>query len=322
MDPAIFASPRCRIVAMRSTLRRVRSISARFAAAALCVLAAPALHAKDAARQGLRFDSAGVLDLAERTQQVANGRPVPVVVLEAAAAKAVFAAKIQDEDQVALRFSDDEYACRPPSPACTTTQEARLIDAGGGAVRREGKRLTIASPATAAALFFDWNMAATKSADGDSATHAYLGILPGSGYHRVEVQFGHDAPGNFLVNPGNARVAFVHNGSDVAVPAPDGLHLVTFNTMNPPLTLRVAALDATGPRLALTCAVKPDSPATAQFRGWRDAHGFDLTLLPAGSGGEEVVAMRLALDAHGWKVATAHPERMATTGFACVQSSR
>jgi hypothetical protein len=151
--------------------------------------------------------------------------------------------------------------------------------------------------------------------------HAYLGRLAGNGYHRIEVQFGHDAPGSFLVNPGNGKVAFVHNGGDIAVPAPDGMHMLTFNSMNPPLSVRVVALDASGPRLALTCTVKPDSPATAQFKGWHDASAFDLALLPGGTRGEEIIALRLRHDAQGWHVASIDPGRIAMIAFACRQSS-
>ena len=70
-------------------------------------------------------------------------------------------------------------------------------------------------------------------ADGDEETHWYLGTLPGSRYQRVEVQFGHDAPGNFLVNPQSGKVAFVHNGADLVAPSPDGMLLVTWNALNP-----------------------------------------------------------------------------------------
>jgi hypothetical protein len=295
--------------------------TSHLAAAALFALAAGSLQAREDPRRGLHFDSPGVLDLAERTQAIENGSAVPATLLGAADAKAILTAAALDEARPALRFSDDQYACDPPSRACSEAGERALVDAAGSTVKREGKRLTVVPSAGAPAIFLDWTMATTKSADGDLGTHVYLGRLAGSGYHRTEVQFGHDAPGSFLVNPGNGKIAFVHNGSDIAVPAPDGLRLLTFNSMNPPLSLRVAALDASGPRLALTCTAKSDSPATARFKGWHDASSFDLALLPAGERGEEILALRLQHDAQGWHVASVDPGRVATIAFACRQPS-
>jgi hypothetical protein len=304
-----------------STRRSATGTTSRLAIAALFALATGSLHAKGDPRRGLRFDSPGVLDLAERTQTIENGSAVPVRALGTADAQAILAATALDEAQPALRFSDDQYVCVPPSRVCSEAGERALVDAAGSTVKRAGKRLTVVPSAGAPAIFLDWTRATTKSAEGDLQTHAYLGRLAGSGYHRTEVQFGHDSPGSFLVNPRNGKIAFVHNGSDVAVPAPDGLRLITFNSMNPPLSVRVAALDASGPSLSLTCTVKPDSPATARFKGWHDASSFDLALLPGGTRGEEILALRLQHDAQGWHIASPDPERIAAIAFACRQSS-
>jgi hypothetical protein len=312
--------------------RRTPNASARKAArdavlratiVAACTLAPDDLHARDVVQSGLRFDSPAVLDLAEHTQDIANASAVPVVALGATNAKEILVARTLDEEHPAWPFSDEEYACTPPSATCSRAQEQKRMDATGGTVRRNGKRLTVTPSAGAPAIFVDWKAATTRTADGDEAAHSYLGRLPGSGYHRIEVRFGHDAPGSFLVNPDNGNVTFVHNGSDVVVPAPDGLHLVTFNSMNPPLSLRIAELDANGARLALTCTVAQDGPATVQFKGWRDAHSFDLALLPAGiRGEEEVIALHMARDARGWSVAASDRARLATLAFSCRQRSR
>lgn len=278
-------------------------------------------YAKGDPHAGLRFDSPSVLNLAARTQTIKDGREVPAASLGAADAKRILTAPTLDETAPALGFSDDAYGCKPPSRACSLAHERALMDATGPAVQRDGKRLTIAPTSGSPAVFVDWIMAPTKSAEGDQTTHAYLGRLPGSGYHRVEVQFGHDAPGDFLINPDTGATAFVHNGSDIVTPAPDGMHLLTFNALNPPFSLRVATLAAAGPRLALTCAVKPDSPAFVQFKGWHDASSFDLALLPGGAIGEEIIALRLRQDAQGWHVASLDPERIATVAFVCRQAS-
>jgi hypothetical protein len=135
------------------------------------------------------------------------------------------------------------------------------------------------------------------------------------------VQFGHDAPGNFLVNPGNGGVAFVHNGSDVVSLSPDGKRLVTFNRINPPVSVRLADLDATGPRLALTCGAAKRSVAGLQLKGWHEAASFDLTLLPSGRPGSDSVPLRLVLGANGWQIAMPDPARAGSLAFACRQRS-
>src|SRR4029079_5405206 len=131
-------------------------------------------------------------------------------------------------------------------------------------VRREQRRLVIKPAAAPVVTYIDWAEPTTKNADGDSETHWSLGTLSGSGFHQVEVQFGHDAPGSFLINPENGKTAFVHSGSDIVALSPDKSRLVTFNPDNPPLTLRVAVLDESGPRIELECTARADDRATAQ----------------------------------------------------------
>jgi hypothetical protein len=292
---------------------------ARLAMLSLAAFLAGTASAKDVTQRGLRFDSPGVLDLAERTQQVA-GAAAPVTALAPAEAEKILSAPTLSEEQPSLSFSDDVYGCEKPSRDCSFEHERKLIAASNAAVKREGKRLTIVPVSGAPAVFLDWKMPTTKTADGDEETHWYLGRMSGSGYHRVEVQFGHDAPGNFLINPGSGKVTFVHNGSDVVVPAPAGKYLLTFNTLNPPLSIRVAALDAAGPRLHLQCEVGKDNDRIAgQFKGWHDAGSFDLALqIPAAhSEPVQAIAMRLTVHDGLWSVATSHPERLAATGFNC-----
>jgi hypothetical protein len=284
---------------------------------ALALIALGAAQAKR--REGLRFDSPGVLDLAERSQKVL-GAAISTGVLAPSEAEKILVAPAISEEQPSLLFSDDVFACKQPSRACSLEHERKLIAAASNAVKRDDKRLTIAPASGAPGVFIDWKIPESTTADGDEETHWYLGSLPGSGYHRIEVQFGHDAPGNFLVNPANGKMAFVHNGSDVVAPAPDGLHLLTFNTLNPPLSVRVAALDALGPSLELQCAVDKDNDRiSAQFKGWHDAHSFDLVLqIPAmHSGPVRAIAMRLSQHDGIWSIATAEPERLAALGFAC-----
>lgn len=269
--------------------------------------------------EGLRFDSPGVLDLAERSQKVV-GAAISTGVLAPAEAEKILAAPTFSEEQPSLAFSDDVFACKKPSRACSLEHESKLIAASNAAIKRDDKRLMIVTASGAPAVFIDWKIPESRTADGDEETHWYLGRMPGGGYHRVEVQFGHDAPGNFLVNPANGKMAFVHNGADLVAPAPDGLHLLTFITLNPPLSVRLAALDAVGPSLELQCEVGKDNErVSGQFKGWHDARSFDLVLqIPAmHSAPARVFAMRLTWHDATWTIAAAEPGRLAAIGFAC-----
>jgi hypothetical protein len=290
----------------------------------LIVLCMAAFHgssasAKDGMQRGLRFDSPGVLDLAERTQK-AEGALAPMMALAPYEAAKILAAPTLSEELPALRFSDDIYGCKKPSKTCSAEHEGKLIGASNGAIKRDGKRLTIVPVSAAPAIFFDWKVPTTKTADGDEEAHWYLGRLDGNGYHRVEVQFGQDAPGSFLINPQSGKIAFVHNGSDVVVPSADAAHLLTFNSLNTPLSIRVAALDAAGPSLELQCEVGKDNDrVTGQFKGWHDASSFDLVLqIPAvHSGPVRVIAMRLSRHDATWGIAAGEPERLVALGFVC-----
>ncbi len=296
-----------------------RVVPLRISAVTLCALMAVAAQAKDEPGQGLRFNSAGVLDLAERSQKV-SGDAVPVVSLDVTEAAKIIAAQTLGEDQTSLTFSDDVYHCAKPSKTCSQEHERSLIDAGQGAVKRDGKTLSVSSTAAAPAVFVDWNVPESKSADGDAETHWYLGRLAGSGYQRIEVQFGHDAPGNFLINPANGKIAFVHNGSDVVAPAPDGMRLVTLNALNSPLSLRVAALDDAGPRLVAQCdASNEDFHVEIRFKGWHDAHGFDFVLevQPDINKPARRIALRLAQSGSGWTLATSDHVPLISMGFSC-----
>lgn len=303
---------------MSSELKSLRCACCFVALAALGMFAAT-LYAKDEPGKGLRFDSSGVLDLAERTQQVA-GDPVVFGPLGAEEAGKIVAAQTLSEEQAALKFSDEVYGCTKSSKACSLEHERKLIEATSGAVKRDGKHLTVTSTSGNADAFVDWNLPATRSADGDEETHWYLGRLEGSAYYRVEVQFGHDAPGNFLINPASGKIAFVHNGSDVVAPSPDGAQLVTLNTLNPPLSLRVASLDKDGPRLILQCeASNENERVEAEFKGWHDAHSFDFAFVihPENNKLARRIAVRLTQGSTGWTLATSDQVPLTAIGFAC-----
>jgi hypothetical protein len=269
--------------------------------------------------RGLRFDSPGVLDLAERSQRIAGGQVVRAGDLAATDAERIYAAPAIGEDPPVLRFSDDEFGCAKPSRQCSLEHERKLLDAAAAAVTRDGKRLIVKPSGGAPALFIDWKQPTTKTADGDEETHWYLGRLPGSNYERIEVLFGHDAPGNFLVNPQSGKVAFVHNGADLVAPSPDGRLLVTWNSLNPPLSLRVAALDADGPSLVLQCAAPEGRERlTPVFKGWRDAHAIDF-VVEIGAQGKSMARLAASLRENDgrWQLAASDGARLAVTGLSC-----
>jgi hypothetical protein len=267
------------------------------------------------AAKGLRFNSPDVTDLA-RHAPLLDGKSVRVVALETAVAAQILAAPPIDQEHATLPFSDYTFGCAADSKTCVPQHEQQLIAASASAVRRDHKWLAVKPGEAPAAVFVDWTEPTTKTADGDSETHWYLGTLTGNGFHQVEVQFGHDAPGSFLINPKNGRTAFVHIGSDIVALSPDNSRLVTFNPDNPPLTLRVALLDGNGPNVELECTAGADDRSVGQFKGWHDAQAFDLALQPAHNGAN--VALRIANGKDGWAVA-ADAKALAAAGFACRQ---
>ncbi|HET7063009.1 MAG TPA: hypothetical protein VFI49_01950 [Rudaea sp.] len=302
---------------------RARAKRSLLYAGLMAIAAAPLAAAVAGNEHGVRFNTAGVLDLAERSQTVANGRAVPAAELPATDAQEIFAAQAVGENELPLRFSDDVFGCAKPSRQCSTQHERALIDASGGAVRREGKRLTVVAADGQAATFVDWKQPTTKTADGDEETHWYLGRMPKNGYQRVEVEFGHDAPGNFLINPQSGKTAFVHNAADLVAPSPDERLLVTFNSLNPPISIRVAALDAAGPRLVLQCQA-PESVArlTPVFKGWHDATALDLVFeIGEQSKSMQRLAVRLVRRADGWHLEASDAARLERVGLTCRQDA-
>jgi len=286
-------------------------------ACASCAIAAAA----PGAERGLRFNSPGVLDLAKRSLQIDGGRPVPIAALVDEDAQHIFAAAAVGENSLPLAFSDDVFGCKQASPKCSREHERKLLDAAGPTARREGKQLSITPTSGEVVKFVDWTEPTTKTGDGDAETHWYLGRLGGSGYARVEVEFGHDAPGNFLINLQNGKSLFVHNAADLAAPSPDGRLLVSYNALNPPLSLRVAALDGEGPRLALQCQVPEGGARLAPvFKGWHDATSFDLVVeVGEQSKSMQRLALRASHDGGHWRLAASDNARMDTIRLVCFE---
>ncbi|MEP6483752.1 MAG: hypothetical protein ABJB01_04830, partial [Rudaea sp.] len=211
------------------------------------------------------------------------------------------------------------FGCKPPSKRCSQSAEHKRIDASKGTATRQGATLNIAANAGAPVVFKDWKLAESKSADGDGETHWYLGTLPGSGYARVEVQFEHDAPGDFLINAANGKSAFVHNGSDVVALSPEGLSVLTYDNLNAPMSMRIASLGRDGPSIAVQCVGKADDRTQVEIRGWRDAKTVDLAIVSRDEAGQraQTAAVRLQKIGSVWQIATGNPERLLALGFSC-----
>ena len=275
-----------------------------------------------AADRGLRFDSPGVLDISAETVRM-SGSSVSVASLDAADASSIAAAPKLSDDASTLPFSSDVFGCSAKATDCVAKNEAKRLADSGGAAKREDKRLTITPSKGSPVVFADWKDIVTKSVDGDGETHWYLGALKGSGYQRVEVQFFHDSPGSFLINPANGKSLFVHNGSDVSSPSPDGKFLLNYDELNAPLTVRIASLDADGPAMTLQCkGPTADEGPHFEFKGWHDATSLDLGLVgqAAKSKLAHATAVRLRRTVAGWDVATDHPEELKSAGFSCQQA--
>lgn len=264
---------------------------------------------------GLRFDTPGVLDLS--AHELKDAKPaaagIPTRTLAADTATAILAAPPVEQDGPVVRMVGMEAGCADLLDACVRKYESKRIAAESSAVARTGKRLLI-KPNTAAPLaFVDFSRPAGKAADGDSATHIYAGRFGKAGYHRVEIQFGHDAPGSFLVSSADGKVAFVHNGGDIAALSPDGSRMVVVNLWSQPVYVRIAQLDDAGPSVELQCGTGDSQVRiSASFKGWQGDDALDLVLAPESGNPRDSSAVPLRLEfADGrWTQATPDPERL------------
>ncbi len=155
----------------------------------------------------------------------------------------------------------------------------------------------------------------------DGEKFLYAGRLSGSGYHRVEVRYGHDSPGSFLINPFSGKTAYAHNGSDVAVLSPSGERLLVFDTLNPPFALAVASLSKTGPTIEVQCRFAPRTVRVrAGFSGWRDDTAFELVFTPAATTPVAPAAIPARVEMTGGRWVVFTPEsrlQQELPGFAC-----
>lgn len=272
--------------------------------AGLCVL--------HAAYGAYRFEDPAVLDLsaAERLLPLQKGERMAVQPLAADAAAAILAAPDHSMDAPGQVPYTDEKG------RGARKQEQARIAAESAAVQRGDKMLRIKPQSGAAVEFMDRQTPARADADGDSERFFYAGRIGAGAYHRVEVLFGHDSPGSFLVNPASGKTAFVHNGGDTVVLSSDGNWLLDLDPLNAPFLLAVADLGADGPESALICHGGGSGIASVSFKGWHDDKSFDLVLTPGGQGAAGV-ALRIAFDGQGWRPAAADAKALEALGYGC-----
>lgn len=291
------------------------------AAAAISLLAVLALPQGFAADDYLSFDSKRVLDLSgalsERARTRFATRPVSIETVNkqtGSVAPVLEKAEVRRGDPGVL------------SAGASKKEEARRISGRRGSVSRNGRILTIASRDGAPFMFRDWVKPATSEADGDEESFIYAGMLKGIGYHKVDVHFGHDAPGSFLIHPRSGRLLFVHAEDDLASLSQNQRHLLVVNNgLNPPFGLIVASLRRNGPAVQLHCLAEGGQRVIPSFRGWHasPAIGFDIVLVVRQPGDPEIyeaMPMRFIYLNNEWRALVLDAERLQqATGMNCRQ---
>jgi hypothetical protein len=240
-----------------------------------------------------QFAAPGVTDLSrlEVSSPAVIAREVPRESLEANAADEIRRRTDCGADgpwQLAILAVDDRHA---------RAVEPQMRARARHSVRRAGTRLWITPARGKPIVFTDWSVATTHTREGDAETFIYAGTLAGSHYHRVEVRYGHDSPGSFLVNPTTGKTAYAHNGGNVVAATPNGRRLAVLETLNAPYPLVVAALDAQGPAAEVRCRVDAGAArVTGVFCGWRDNTALEVqfTSEPGPSSVSAVAVARLA----------------------------
>jgi len=274
-----------------------------------------------AAEDTLTFDSKRVLDLSgalrESARKKFTTRPVDIDTAS------------KQTGSVAAVFERPEVRRGDPDAMGAAAQkagEARRIAARRGAVSRKGALLTVESRKGEAFRFRDWTKAATQEADGDEESFVYAGMLKGTGYHKVDIHFGHDSPGTFLVHPRSGKLLFVHSEDDLASLSEDRTRLFVMNSgLNPPFGFLLATLRDDGPAVRLHCMAEGARRIVPTFRGWHasPAVGFDLALIVRKEGEQEIfeaLPLRFLYLNNEWRALVPDADRLLeATGLNCWQ---
>jgi hypothetical protein len=185
-------------------------------------------------------------------------------------------------------------------PVAEHKSELARIAGTEGMVARKGLRLVLTPSAGSPLTFTDWNKPATGSADGEMRMYYYAGTMPGSDYVRVEVHYGHDAPGSYLIEPHTGALAYVHNGGQVGALSGDGHRVATFEPLNEPYRLAIATLEPLAPRVEIECRFNEVTRELhAHACGWLDHERFELSWAKDGAA---PVPMLLELQKGRWEL--------------------
>jgi len=284
---------------------------------AFATMLSPAFAADDY----LSFDSKRVLDLSgalsERGRLKLTTRPVNI---DSVTKQTGSVAPVLEKAEVRRGDPGVMFA------GASKKEEAQRMAGRRGSVKRSGKVLTIASRSGDPFRFRDWSKPATRETDGDEETFVYAGMLKGVGYHKVDVHFGHDSPGSFLVHPRSGKVLFVHAEDDLASMSQDRQRVLVLNNgLNPPFGFVLAALRKNGPAVQLHCLSEGGQRVIPSFRGWHasPAVGFDLVLVVRQPGEQEIyeaMPMRFIYLNNEWRALVLDAERLEqSTGLNCWQ---
>ncbi|OHX12118.1 hypothetical protein BI347_00375 [Chromobacterium sphagni] len=241
------------------------------------------------------FDSDPVIDLAGQLRGQQHGaRAIAVQTLDAAAS-----AKILREVGDRRQLLD---------PMGIPEDDKRMIAAHPELSQRQGKLLTVSTPAGQRLQFKSWKVA---KGDGDSSTFLYQGPLAGNALQRVDLQFGHDAPGSLLIDNRSGKVFFTYSTENMVAPSPDGSALLQLQS-SPDWRLQLVSLPQTE-QASLFCSLK-DASAESTFKSWRgNSLGLQLE-----KGGQKL-ALRFTRNGGDWQVASSQPALLAKLGFRCSQ---
>lgn len=198
------------------------------------------------------------------------------------------------------------YGDRPLLKVNEQPDERQRLAKNPQQLKRQNQSLNIQGPNQVWSLT-DWK---TTTADGDSLRHRYDRKLTAN-YLKVDLFYGHDAPGSLLINPQTGTALNVHTANDSVTLSPDTKQLLVLNDgLNPPLGLMLFSLGPYGHRLELQCqSLRQYSLRMRQtFHGWHQTGtGFDLVLSLGQAGQQESQALRFDYRQSGWQLASADP---------------
>jgi len=259
-----------------------------------------------------KFDSPSVMFLGTNRANTVHpqSRPVRYNDLSPQAASAILSASDHDLDSPDLM-----------SYGANAEKEGLAISKEGQRVRRSGEKLSITPASGPAITFTNWSDAGDSRREGDGAKYFYTGRFGRFAYHRVEDHLEHDSPGSYLINPANGKMAYVHQGDDIAALSPDNVHLLVFNPLNlqKDRALTVASLGADGPAIELRCVFNKDNgyEMGMSFKGWRNSDSFEV-VFKSSKPSFEPIPIHVEYVRGGWVIAVPNRFRLeAELGFEC-----